>query len=80
MIVTYIVSILIILGLLLGWIIVQHLARLFASRHPDLGPAREEGSGCSFFCFCKDKNTCPKQKLLGSFKKSKDERHPIQRS
>ena len=34
----------IILVLLLGWLTVQSLARLFAQRHPEWGPAREEGS------------------------------------
>ncbi len=36
---------LIILVLLFGWIAVQHIARVFAARHPEFGPAREDG-GC----------------------------------
>ena len=64
MITTYAITILIILGLLAGWVGVQHLARGFASRHPELGPAREEGGGCGgLFCLCKNKQTCPKQAL-----------------
>ncbi|MGC9451105.1 MAG: chemotaxis protein [Oceanipulchritudo sp.] len=64
MIFTYLITILVILGLLAGWIAVQHLARLFASRHPELGPAREEGGGCGgLFCLCKDGQACPKEKL-----------------
>jgi hypothetical protein len=42
----------IILLMLLGWIGVQHLARLFAVRHPEFGPAREEGGGCGNLCKC----------------------------
>jgi hypothetical protein len=38
--------------LMLGWITVQQLARLFAARHPELGPAREEGGGCGKNCGC----------------------------
>jgi hypothetical protein len=31
---------------LLGWIRVQQAARDYAARHPEFGPAKEEGSGC----------------------------------
>jgi Spy/CpxP family protein refolding chaperone len=37
---------LVILALLAGWIAVQFAARRYAARHPELGPAKEEGSGC----------------------------------
>lgn len=37
---------------LLGWIRVQQLARAFAARHPELGPAKEEGGGCGGSCSC----------------------------
>ena len=41
------------IGLLLaGWLVVQQLARYYAARHPELGPAREEGSGCGKSCLC----------------------------
>jgi hypothetical protein len=70
----YIITILIILGLMVGWIAVQHLSRLFAARHPEFGPAREEGGGCGgLFCLCKDKMTCPKQNLKRSIKKNPQE-------
>jgi hypothetical protein len=42
----------VILLILLGWIRVQQGARDFAERHPELGPAREEGSGCGSCCNC----------------------------
>jgi hypothetical protein len=42
----YLIPAAIILVLLLGWILVQHLARRYAARHPEFGPAREEGLGC----------------------------------
>ena len=40
-----------ILAALLGWIRVQGYAREFAARHPEFGPAKEEGSGCGG-CAC----------------------------
>ncbi|MDD3530814.1 MAG: chemotaxis protein [Gallionellaceae bacterium] len=43
---TYLVTIGLILLLLLGWIVVQRVYRLFARRHPELGPFRAEGGGC----------------------------------
>ena len=65
MLLKYIITIFIILGLLCGWIAVQHLARMFAVRHPEYGPAREEGGGCGgLFCLCKDGANCPKDKLI----------------
>lgn len=48
----YMVAIAVILLVLLGWIAVQHAARRFAARHPEFGPAREEGSGCGSGCGC----------------------------
>ena len=41
-----------ILVLLSGWLFVQHLARWYAARHPEFGPAREEGGGCGRSCLC----------------------------
>jgi len=41
-----------ILLVLVGWILVQQGARQFAARHPELGPAKEEGSGCGKNCSC----------------------------
>lgn len=49
------------------WILVQFAARAFARRHPELGPAREEGGGCgSGACGCGAVDTCTKKNLLGS--------------
>jgi hypothetical protein len=70
---TYLLAIAIIFLLFAGWVGVQHLARAFAARHPELGPAREEGSGCGFFCLCKDPEACPKRAL----QKKKDKNDPI---
>lgn len=71
MLLKYVITVLIILGLMAGWHCVQHLSRKFAARHPELGPAREEGGGCSgLFCLCKDEGKCPKEALLKAFKKS----------
>jgi len=36
---------------LMGWVGVQQMARDFAARHPEFGPAKEEGSGCGG-CAC----------------------------
>jgi hypothetical protein len=41
-----------ILLLLVGWILVQQAARNFAARHPEFGPAKEEGGGCGTSCAC----------------------------
>ncbi len=43
---TYLLTIGLILLLLLGWVVVQRAYRLFARRHPELGPFRDEGAGC----------------------------------
>lgn len=43
---TYLVTIGLILLLLLGWVVVQQFYRLFARRHPELGPFRSESGGC----------------------------------
>jgi len=60
MIVKMIIAITAIFALLLGWLLVQSLARLFARKHPELGPAREEGQGCGSSCGCQNKQTCNK--------------------
>jgi hypothetical protein len=52
MITKYLLAMGVILLLLLGWITVQQLARLYARRHPEFGPAREEGGGCGSHCGC----------------------------
>jgi len=39
-----------------GWLLVQAAARRFAARHPEFGPAREDGAGgCGG---CADRGTC----------------------
>ena len=48
----FIIAILGVLLLLSGWLVVQQLARWYAARHPEFGPAREEGGGCHG-CLCK---------------------------
>ena len=60
MILNTLIAFLVILGLLSGWIGVQHLARIYAARHPEFGPAREEGGSC-LFCLCKDSLACPRR-------------------
>lgn len=47
----YLIAIGAILLLLLAWVTVQHVARLFAKRHPEFGPVRE-GGGCGSSCSC----------------------------
>ncbi len=70
MILNTLIAIALIFLALLGWILVQQAARRFAARHAELGPAREEGGGCSLICLCRDTNQCPKKKLLKAFKSS----------
>ncbi|TNF95089.1 MAG: chemotaxis protein [Gammaproteobacteria bacterium] len=48
--------------LLLGWLVVQAMARNFARKHPEFGPAREEGQGCGTSCLCSDKSSCQNRK------------------
>ncbi|UCB54959.1 MAG: chemotaxis protein [Thiotrichales bacterium] len=55
----FIIAIVGILLLLSGWLFVQHLARWYAARHPEFGPAREEGGGCGH-CLC-GANSCDKR-------------------
>ncbi|MDP1635158.1 MAG: chemotaxis protein [Gallionellaceae bacterium] len=43
---TYLQTVLILLGLLAGWLLVRAAARRFAERHPEFGAAHEEGEGC----------------------------------
>ncbi|MEW5902931.1 MAG: chemotaxis protein [Pseudomonadota bacterium] len=43
----YLITLLLMPMLVLLWVAVQHAARRFAARHPEFGPAREEGEeGC----------------------------------
>ena len=64
MIFNFLIACVLILSLLAGWVGVQHLARLYAARHPEFGPAREEGGGCGgLFCLCKGSEDCPREAL-----------------
>jgi hypothetical protein len=47
---TYLLTIGLLLLLLLAWIVVQQVYRLFARRHPELGPFRKDGGGCGGCC------------------------------
>jgi len=47
-------------ALLLGWILVQEIARRFARAHPELGAFREEGGGCGKNCGCHG-GTCQRE-------------------
>lgn len=53
----FIVAIGAILLLLSGWIFIQQLSRRYAHKHPQFGPAREEGNGCGTSCLC-SKGSC----------------------
>ena len=79
MITAALTAIVLIFLLLLGWILVQHLARAYAARHAELGPAREEGGGCSLICLCRDTSACPKKKLLKAFKTTNVNPSPIEK-
>lgn len=48
----YLIAMLLIPVLLLGWLLVQSLTRRFARMHPEFGPHREEGTGCGGSCLC----------------------------
>lgn len=41
-----------------AWVGVQFLARAYAARHPEFGPAREEGGGCGGSCLCSGQGQC----------------------
>jgi hypothetical protein len=48
----YLIAMSIVPILLLGWLVVQSIARHFSKLHPEFGPHREEGSGCGKSCMC----------------------------
>ena len=60
--VDFIIAMSAILLLLGGWILVQQKSRDFARRHPEFGPAREEGGGCGTSCMCSAGGSCRKGK------------------
>jgi hypothetical protein len=67
------IAIVAILALLIGWLYVQQLSRQFAARHPEFGPAKEEGGGCGSSCQCCG-NSCSNSKLTTP--NSNQEDHP----
>ena len=50
----YLLAAVLIWLLLVGWILIQQAARNYAARHPEFGPAKEEGSGCGKGCGCRN--------------------------
>ena len=65
----YLWTMLLVFLIMMGWIMVQHVARVFAARHPELGPFREEGAGCGTHCGCargrcQNKDNCPEAKEM----------------
>jgi len=61
MLVNYLLAIGLVMILLVGWCTVQNWARNYARRHPEFGPAREDGGGCGLSCQCTnsdDKSKC----------------------
>jgi hypothetical protein len=58
MFIKILITVSLILLLMLGWISVQQMSRLFAARHPQFGPAREEGGGCGKSCGCANSGSC----------------------
>lgn len=52
------VSIGIIFAAFAFWVVIQESARRFARRHPEFGPAREEGGECGISCSCANWKTC----------------------
>ncbi len=57
----FLIAPLLVFVILAGWIGVQHAARMFARRHPEFGPAREEGSGCGSSCMCSGGERCSRK-------------------
>lgn len=49
----YLIAMLLVPLLLVGWLFIQQWGRNFARSHPELGTFREEGGGCGKSCGCK---------------------------
>ncbi len=60
----YVVAVVLIFAALIGWLKVQETARRFAARHPQLGPAREEGGGCGSSCSCSQGQCSSKHEVV----------------
>ncbi len=66
MLVNYLLAIVLVMVLLIAWCSVQNWARNYAHRHPEFGPAREEGGECSVACRCSnpcDDAKCERKKF-----------------
>ena len=59
--VDYLIAVLAIAVLLIGWIVVQRISHRFALAHPEFGPPREEGAGCGKSCGCSGGGSCKKK-------------------
>lgn len=58
MITSYLLAMGLIMLLMLAWVSVQQVSRLFARRNPQFGPPREEGGGCGGSCLCSGGGSC----------------------
>ena len=54
----YLIAVLVIPCLLLGWVLVQRVNYIYALKHPEFGPPRKEGGGCGKSCGCGSKSKC----------------------
>jgi hypothetical protein len=52
--INFLIAIGVIFTLMSAWVGVQHLARVYAQKHPEFGAAKEEGLGCGKSCGCKE--------------------------
>ncbi|EGW53017.1 hypothetical protein [Candidatus Endoriftia persephonae] len=57
----YLIAMSVIPLLLLGWLLVQSLARRFAKAHPEFGPPPQEGGGCGGNCLCGSGGSCKRE-------------------
>lgn len=58
---TYLITVGLILLMLIGWVVVQYAARAYALKHPEFGPVHEEGGGgcgTAQCTSCSSENTC----------------------
>ncbi|MEE9357709.1 hypothetical protein [Candidatus Vondammii sp. HM_W22] len=50
----------VIMAVLVGWILVQNMARRFARHHPEFGPYQEK-RGCGGNCSCSGGDACQRK-------------------
>lgn len=60
--INFLITVVVIFSLMLGWILVQQASRKFAAKHPEFGPAKEEGLGCGKSCGCQA-GSCDKEQI-----------------